>query len=74
MGDLKVMMRVSLYCLQVLPDRALRMLSLLLERVISDWICGVKVRWVSKVTPSMRGERLRGRMLFWRVMLGFRLD
>lgn len=73
-NDLNVMMRVSLCCPQDVPERAFRILRRVEERSMSDWMCGVKVRCVSRVIPKIRGVRLRGSVVFWRVMLGLRFD
>ena len=44
MSDLNVMISVSLCWPHVVPARALRMLSLCVDRVASDLMCGVNVR------------------------------
>ena len=61
MRDLKVIMRVSLYCPQVVPAKARRRFSRGAAREMMYEMCGVKVKWGSKMTPKMRGFRSRGR-------------
>ena len=60
MSDLNVMISVSLCWPHVVPERAFRIFNRWVDRVMSVWMCGVNVRWVSKVIPRIRGVRLRG--------------
>ena len=70
MRDLKVISRVSFCWPQSVPARARRMLRREAERWIMDETWGAKVKWVSKVTPRMRGVRSRGRGVSWRETSG----
>ena len=60
---LYVEMMFSLVKPQVVLVSDLRMLMVLKALVWMALMCGVKVRWVSKVTPSIFGVLLRGMIL-----------
>ena len=60
MRALKESRRVSFCWPQFVPARARRMLSREAERCMMVVMCGVKVKWVSKVTPRKQGLRSRG--------------
>ena len=51
---------VSFCCPQVEPARDLRMLRRDAALSVTEFICGEKVRWVSKVTPKIFGRRSNG--------------
>ena len=57
---LYVVTRVSFCCPQDVPERAFRMLFLLLERAAVCSICCLNVNFVSKVTPRIFGVVCRG--------------
>ena len=57
---LYVHIRTSFWCPQLVPTRALRMPRRDLEDSAMFFMCGLKVKCVSKVTPRMRGCRHSG--------------
>ena len=57
---LKVTIIVSLCWPQVVPASAFKMLRRGEARVISDLMWGAKVKWGSRVTPSIRGFLSKG--------------
>ena len=61
-----VVIRVSFCWPQVVPARAFRMLRRGDARETIEAMWGEKVKWGSKVTPSIRGFLLRGRGEFSR--------